>query len=272
MDSPFQSPLRNSRRPCVYFQGGRTVAFMALFGWIFIPVILLALVVQAVTAPLLWAAAHPGTVNAITAGLLAGNLLLLFWLLRVRVRRKRSGKKGGWLLFFAALWEAWVAFLCVLFLAVQPLRFLPENFGTPLTEETVCFGEWGLVSCQGIPSGYTRTQEEISQYLGTRLTYAKDRFTSNGKTYPLDPESSYDERVIWREESLNIPGSVVSTSFERLGIKSRKLRRGLVNFQEDPEKRPIGWLFYILDQDTLMVYYDCIFFQAKRVEALEDPS
>ena len=243
------------------------MAFMALFGWIFIPIILLALVIQAVTAPLFWAMEHPGIVNAGAAGVLAVNLLFVLLLFRTWKRRRRNGEKAGWLLLLAILWEGWVVFLCALYLIVQPLRFIPEDFNVPFNVEHVCYDEWELVSCQGVAGGYNRTQEEIDQYLGTRITYAEDRFISNGQIYTLRYPIYYDELTIWREGGINIPGSVVTSSFEGLGLEDRKLRRVFVNFQKEPEERPIGWLFYMQDRNTLLVYYDCIFFRAERVSA-----
>ena len=158
-----------------------------------------------------------------------------------------------------------MVFLCVLYLVVQPLRFIPKDFNVPFNVEHVCYDEWELVSCQGTVRGYNRTQEEIDQYLGMRITYAEDRFISNGQTYWLRYPIPYEERVIWREGGINIPGSVVSSSFEAIGLEDKKLRRAVVNFQKEPEERPIGWLFYMLDRNTLLVYYDCVFFRAERV-------
>ena len=243
------------------------MAFMALFGWIFIPIILLALVLQAVTAPLFWALEHPGVINAIAAGLLAVNLLFVIPLLRAWKHRQRNRKMDSWLLLVAIFWEGWVVFLCALYLIVQPLRFIPEDFGVPFNVEHVCYDEWELVSCQGVVRGYNRTQEEIDQYLGTRITYAEDKFISNGQTYTLRYPIYYDERTIWREAGIYIPGSVVTSSFEGLGLDDKKLRRVIVNFNKEPEERPIGWLFYMQDRNTLLVYYDCIFFRAERVSA-----
>ncbi len=236
------------------------MAFMALFGWVFLPIILIGLFVWTIQNALLWALAHTFLIDLAVGGLLILNLLLLISLLR----RRRQNQNV--LLLLAAVWEGGVVVLCALYLVIQPLRFLPEDFGVPFDVENVCFDEWEIVSCQGVPAGYTRTQEEIDQYLGTRITYAEDHFISDGRTYGLKSGTPYNERVVWREERLNIPGSVLSASFEGLGLTNRKLRRAIVNFQKEPEERPIGWIFYLLDRDTLMVYYDCIFFLAERVE------
>ena len=100
------------------------MAFMALFGWIFIPLMFVYYMVQLLMAPLRLAAAHPLLVNAAAAGLLAVNLLALFLLLRVRRRRKQAGRPKGFWTLLGVLWEAAAVILYVLFLALQPLERL----------------------------------------------------------------------------------------------------------------------------------------------------
>ena len=79
---------------------------MALFGWVFVPVILIGLLVMAVQNALIWAVTHMFLVNLVAAVLLGLNLLILIALLRVRVRRRQKGvNKFRWLLLLAALWE-----------------------------------------------------------------------------------------------------------------------------------------------------------------------
>ena len=68
------------------------MAFMALFGWVFIPIILLYFLLSLVAAPVVWAAEHPGLVNAIAVGLLIFNALVFLGLIRWRRRRKKRLK------------------------------------------------------------------------------------------------------------------------------------------------------------------------------------
>lgn len=239
---------------------------MALFGWIFLPIILLGLVVYTVENVLLWATAHAVWINLAVGGLLALNLLVLILLIRTQRRRRQEGiKKHHGFLLAAAVWEGWVLLLCSLYLVVQPLRFVPEDLGVPIDVEHVCFDEWEIVSCRGALPGYACSQEKMEQYRGMRITYAGDCLISDGRTYELDAVTPYEESVIWRNGRVSIPGSNLSTSFEELDITEKNVRRGAANFREAPGVRPLGWLFYILDRDTLIIYYDCIFFQAERV-------
>lgn len=118
------------------------MAFIALFGWIFFLLIPLFYIFTAIEAILTWALAHLFIVNIIVGILLMGNLLLLAVLLWVRSLWKRSGRmerayingftglrRLGLLLvkYTLFLWPAWEGFLvllCVLYLVIQPLRFL----------------------------------------------------------------------------------------------------------------------------------------------------
>ncbi len=241
------------------------MAFMALFGWIFLPLIPIALMLVALESVVVWVTTHIALVNVIAAVLLLLNLLILIILLRVRARRKREGvKKFRWLLLLAALWEGWVVLLCALYLVVQPLRFIPEHFlQQPGVED--CFGEWTIVSYH---EGYTsRRKEEIVLYIGTRITYEKEQFIVGSHVYPLKYKkdyaitSTYQYDVIWKEEN--------PTLFSQLGVETRKMGQVRAYLQEDDGGRPVlGQCFYILDWDTLMIYYNGVYYRAERdVEA-----
>lgn len=244
------------------------MAFMALFGWIFIPIILLYLIVQAVTAPLRWAAANPGFVNAAAAGLLAVNLLVLVLLLRGRARRKRAGKPKGLVSLLAALWEGWVVFLCALFLLVQPLRFIPEDFGQPFSLENKCYGTWTVVSCQGAAPGCTQSQEEIDASLGQQIAYSEDRFVSTSWAYPLGGPDDYRRDVVRRESFPSLYGM----KLEALGADKKNLDHIAVTLPEGMEEDlPLGQDFYILDKNTLLIYRRGVFFRAERAEEVPAP-
>ena len=242
------------------------MAFMALFGWIFIPIIILFLIRSAFVTAVNWAVAHAFLINIAVVVVVAVNLLILAVLLRVRGKWKREGRRGRWILTLAAVWEILVVLFWGGYLAVQPLQYIPEGFGEILTIENTCFDEWEITGCQGALPGYTCTQETLEQYLGTRIQYREDGFTSGGQSYALDGNTPYEETVVWREYSVVIPKSMLRVSFEELDISRRNLRRGVVNFKEAPGDYPVGWLFYVLDRDTLMVYDDCFFFRAERVD------
>ncbi|MEY8401734.1 hypothetical protein AALA54_00130 [Oscillospiraceae bacterium 44-34] len=118
------------------------MAFVALFGWIFLLLIPIVYIATALETVLTWVVAHLFFVNIIVGVLLALNLLVLAVLLALRSGWKRAGKLAwpyidsfrGWkhlglvlvklLLTLGVVWEGLVVLCCVLYLVFQPLRFL----------------------------------------------------------------------------------------------------------------------------------------------------
>ncbi len=118
------------------------MAFMALFGWIFLLLIPIACILMALETAAAWVVAHLFLVNILVGVLLVLNLLVLAVLLKLRAGWKRAGKLAwsyvdsfrGWkhlwlilvktLLTLGPLWEGFVVLCCVLYLIFQPLKFL----------------------------------------------------------------------------------------------------------------------------------------------------
>lgn len=239
------------------------MAFMALFGWIFIPVILLYFLLSLIAAPVVWAQTHPGLVNAVAVGLLIFNALLFLALIRWRRRRKREGKAKSLVTLLAVLWEGWVVLLCALYLIVQPLRFLPAGFMEPFSLENNCYGVWTIAACQGKTPGCTQSQEEIDAFLGRQIAYGEGRFISTDWAYPLEGEDSYSADMIRRERFL----SLYSLSLEALNIDRGCLNHVSVTLPEGTEAdQPLGRELYVLDKNTLLLHRKGVFYRAERTE------
>lgn len=209
------------------------MAFMALFGWVFFPIIILYYILRLFMAPLVWAAEHPAALNALAAGLLAFNLWLLVLLLRARSRRKqaqRAGqpRKGTAVLTLAALWEVWVAVCCAAYLVVQPLQYIPDGFGVPFSLENNCYGVWTVVDVQGRTPGCTQSQEEAGAFLGRQVAYREDRFASTDWAYPLEDGDAYQTEVVWSDRFPPLYGMTL----EDLGISRRNLRHVAISLPE----------------------------------------
>lgn len=262
------------------------MAFMALFFWVFIPIILLALVAGALQQVVQWIQLNAALVNWIVVGILAVNVLVIIGLAHLRRRQKWEGKLNWtyirqfrglrrveriiWKLTLY-LWPACAGFwalLCVLFLVIQPIRFIPEHFlQIPAAED--CYGQWEITGYRGSTS---RTPEEIEPYIGVNIVYEEEQFTADGQVYPLKYvkdyaiTSTYQSNTIWKEYKINVPGTVVTRSFDDLGIETKRVGRCMAWLQDDPGEIVLGQLFYILDWDTILVYYDGVFLQAERVK------
>lgn len=243
------------------------MAFMALFGWIFIPILILALFFSAITTALLWMTAHTLLVNLIAALLTAGNLLIALHLLRLRKRWKQEGKRRAWILLPAALWEFGAALFFALYLVIQPLRFLPADFGVPFTVEDACCGDWEVTAFRYRTPGCVQTEEEIDGWIGACLTYGPESFTAAGETYPLDEGEPYTVHTVRRESDIRIPETLGRASFEALGIEGKRIRRVTAQTRESTKgRRPLGQDLFFLNDGTVLAYRKGAFFEIKRVE------
>lgn len=210
-----------------------------------------------------WAASHMALVNAGVGILLVLNLLFLGLLLRGRSRRKKSGQRKGILSLLAVLWEGCVVVLCVAFLVIQPLQYLPAGFGELFTLEDNCYGVWTVTACQGTTPGCTQTQAEIDAFLGTQVAYSEDRFTSTDWAYPLESDKDYQWKLV-RPEGFQ---PLYSMSTESLGVGQRNMYHVEISLPEWAEKdRPLGRELYVLDKDTILLYRRGVFFRAERTE------
>lgn len=241
------------------------MAFMALFGWIFIPIILFYFLLQMILSPLAWAAEHSAIVNAAAVCILAFNVVLLALLVRWRRRRKRAGQSLGICSLLAILWEVWVIFWCGVYLAVQPLRFLPTDFGKPYAYATEdSFGTWEVTGVQAKTPGCTQTQEEINALMGLRITYEEDAFQSGDQAWHLK-YMEYKSTLV-RDNSFPM---LYSMQMESLGIdKNRMWRTELNATQSAQDANPLGLEFYVVDNDTILLYRKGVFFRAERRDAV----
>ncbi len=235
---------------------------MALFGWVFVPVILIGLLVMAVQNALIWAVTHMFLVNLVAAVLLGLNLLILIALLRVRARRRQKGvNKFRWLLLLVALWEGWVVFLCALFLIIQPLRLIPEHFlRQPEAED--CFGEWEIVSSPGVsPVLCTLSQEEIDACIGMKITYAEGEFITDGLKLEFLSEGYACKMMPLEQFARNY-----QTELAQLGLKPEKVLNLRVGVQGTIGRRQLlGVNCCLLGDGSLLIVEDGVFFRAERV-------
>ena len=251
------------------------MAFMALFGWILLPLIPIALMLVALEAVVVWVMTHIFLINIIAAVLLVLNLLILIFLLRTKARRKREGvKKYRWLLPIAALWEGWVVLLCGLYLVIQPLRYiplekLPVDIGRDYTySQELFYGTWTVTACQGKTPDCALTQEEIDRCVGWQITYSADRFASPGGEYPLEPSYAYQRDVVGKDDV----SSRYGIELEELGIYNRRKLDYVHLFlpEETFWDTPLGKEYYIWNQNTILIYRGGVFFRAER--EMETPS
>lgn len=245
------------------------MAFMALFGWVFLLMVPVVLIFVALETAVVWVMTHTVLVNGIAAVLLVLNLLLLLFLLRKREKRRREGvKKYRTLLLLAALWEGWVVLLCGLYLVIQPLQYisleeLPVDVGRDYEySRELLHGTWTVTACQGRTPDCTLTEAEIDQFIGWQITYGADRFASPDGEYSLEPAYAYQRDIVGKDDFVSQYG----IELEELGIYNRRNLDFVHLFL--PEEvfwdTPLGKEFFIWNRDTLLIVRDGVFLRAER--------
>ena len=134
----------------------------------------------------------------------------------------------------------------------QPSDSAPSD----TAEETSYLKSFSVVSCRGTAYAYAMSEEEIDGYIGTTLDYQNTVFLFNGE--PIDlPEDGYTEQA-YRAEQFT---QDFKTSASDLGITQDEVLSVYLNV----EGNIFGNYFYVLDDDTLLIYYEGVFFEAKSV-------
>ncbi|NLL77187.1 MAG: hypothetical protein GX235_08055 [Clostridiales bacterium] len=117
------------------------------------------------------------------------------------------------------------------------------------------YGDYEIVACRGTSAVYAMSQEEIDATIGNTLSFRESTYAWNGNTMDTD----YQEDIYFAEQMYEDFGIQAS----ELGINGSEIT--LVN--ASTEGNFIGSHFYVLDDDTLLIYYEGVFFEAKRIES-----
>ncbi|WP_303872005.1 hypothetical protein [Acetobacterium wieringae] len=116
------------------------------------------------------------------------------------------------------------------------------------------YGDYRITACKGTAAAYAMSQEEIDASIGNVLSYQESTYAWNGNTI----ETSYLEETY-----------SVDQIFDDFGIQASKLgieEKEILHVAALTEGNFIGNYLYVLDENTLLVYYEGIFFEAKRIE------
>lgn len=136
----------------------------------------------------------------------------------------------------------------------------PEN-----TPEIVFFGSWQVTDYR-TGSIYALSQEEIDEFLTYGMAYYEDAFFLNGK--PVEAEGfgyaymDYTKGEVEEQFNIDMTGWWnESDTITCVGITS-------VESDTSPSLRYcFGTEFFAVDADTIWIYYEGVFFQAKRAGA-----
>lgn len=117
-------------------------------------------------------------------------------------------------------------------------------------------GVWEITGCRGTAAVYALSEEEIDGMIGKTVTYEADKFFYDN--------SEEGGAVLYREEMMTDSrlDEDFGVAYADLGISGSEL---LHVEAEGVEGNFFGIYFYVVDENTLMIYYDGVFFEAVRV-------
>ncbi len=121
--------------------------------------------------------------------------------------------------------------------------------------ETSFYGDYEITACRGKALTYAMSEEEIEETIGDTLSYQESNYAYNGNTM----ETSYQETIYDADQMYE--DFCIQAS--ELGIKEKEIT--LVTTLTEGEF--IGNYIYILDPNTLLIYYEGVFFQADRIQS-----
>lgn len=121
------------------------------------------------------------------------------------------------------------------------------------------YGTWSVESVSGTAAAYAMSEEESREMLGASLTYQEDVFLYQfpGKDEYEIPIEGYEEETITKEMFAE---SYISTLAD-LGVEQDEV----TYVQAVCEGNVFGFMFYVVDESTMLVYYEGVFFEAHKV-------
>lgn len=131
-----------------------------------------------------------------------------------------------------------------------------QETGSGDVGQILYLGTWEITACRGTAAVYAMSQDEIDGMIGRTVTYQADKFYYDGNTEG-DAVTYHEEMVT--DSQLSEDFNVV---FSGLGIADSEL---LHVEAKGIEGNFFGTYFYVLGENTLMIYYEGVFFEAVRV-------
>ena len=116
------------------------------------------------------------------------------------------------------------------------------------------YGDYRITACKGTAAAYAMSQEEIDATIGNVLSYQESTYALNGNTI----DTNYQEETYSVDQMSDDFGIQAS----KLGINENEI----LNVTALTEGNFIGNYLYVIDENTLLVYYEGVFFEAKRIE------
>lgn len=116
------------------------------------------------------------------------------------------------------------------------------------------YGTWKVTSCAGTTPVYALSQEEIDARVQTTVVYAGNSYTWNGEDTWISGYDTAQKTADEFQEEYRIPLS-------SLGVQAYKI----IEVTADPGG-DFGDTFFVVDNDTLLIFQDGVFFTAERMQ------
>lgn len=123
-------------------------------------------------------------------------------------------------------------------------------------DEPDYYGAYQVTGLRGTAAVYAMSDEEIEAEIGKTLSYGPDSLDYKEASIDLSPEA-YEE-VAYPADQLYEDFRI--RAFD-LGITAEEIRAVSILV----EGNFFGNYFFIVDTDTLLIYYEGVFFEAKRI-------
>lgn len=140
--------------------------------------------------------------------------------------------------------------------AVGARESTPQEQPVPVEEKSY-FGDWKITKCAGYAGVSALSEEEVNALIGITLNYQADSM------YCSTWEGERLEITGYEEEPYQTAG--FATDFkvnpENIGITAEEILSVTVL----PEEGYLGQRFYAVDDNTLLLYHEGVFFLAERV-------
>lgn len=136
----------------------------------------------------------------------------------------------------------------------------PEN-----TSEIVFFGSWQVTDYRASRI-YALSQEEIKEFLTYGVAYYEDAFFLNGT--PVEAEDMGYVSMDYTKEEVEEQFNIDMTDWWNEGDTIAYI--GIISAESDesPSLRYcFGTEFFVIDSDTIWIYYEGVFFRAERAGA-----
>lgn len=123
--------------------------------------------------------------------------------------------------------------------------------------ESGFYGDYQITACKGTAIACAMSPEEIDAAIGDVLSFQENTYGWNGNTMV----TGYQEGTYSADQM-----------FDDFGIQASELgieKNGLLLVTVSTEGDFIGDYLYVLDENTLLIYYEGVFFEAKKLMRIQ---